>query len=132
MPKCLTVNVQSVAPRPTTVAAIGASSRPNPRKRRRVVKSAGAFAPSDSVGRRISSSLDSLPMAFSMLATHRKHYGCPGPLVIDARLKPHMATPLVEDPAATKRVDDDLSARGEAPRRHYSSIQILTTYTSKN
>ena len=41
----------------------------------------------------------------------RKHYGCAGPLVIDARLKPHMAWPLEEDPAVTKRVDA-MAARG--------------------
>ncbi|MCZ2341647.1 MAG: UbiD family decarboxylase [Bacteroidales bacterium] len=43
--------------------------------------------------------------------THRKHWGCRGSLMIDARLKPHMAPPLVEDPAITKRVDA-LAARG--------------------
>jgi 4-hydroxy-3-polyprenylbenzoate decarboxylase len=43
--------------------------------------------------------------------TWRKHHGGGGPLVIDARLKPHMAPPLVEDPAITKRVDE-LTARG--------------------
>ena len=43
--------------------------------------------------------------------TRRKHWGCRGPLVIDARLKPHMAPPLEEDPAVTKRVDE-LAARG--------------------
>ena len=37
--------------------------------------------------------------------THRKHFGCRGPLIFDARFKPHMAPPLVEDPAVTKRVD---------------------------
>jgi 4-hydroxy-3-polyprenylbenzoate decarboxylase len=42
---------------------------------------------------------------------YRKHFSCRGPLVIDARLKPHMAPPLVEDPAVTKRVDE-LAARG--------------------
>ncbi|MBK9453981.1 MAG: UbiD family decarboxylase [Bacteroidetes bacterium] len=34
-----------------------------------------------------------------------KHWGCKGPLVIDARIKPHHAPPLVEDPKVTKRVD---------------------------
>jgi 4-hydroxy-3-polyprenylbenzoate decarboxylase len=43
--------------------------------------------------------------------TVRKHFGCRGPLVIDARVKPHMAPPLVEDPAVSKRVDE-LAARG--------------------
>ncbi len=34
-----------------------------------------------------------------------KHWGCNGPLVIDARIKPHHAPPLVEDPHVSKRVD---------------------------
>jgi len=41
----------------------------------------------------------------------RKHWGCRGPLVIDARVKPHLPPPLVEDPAVTRRVDA-LFARG--------------------
>jgi 4-hydroxy-3-polyprenylbenzoate decarboxylase len=36
---------------------------------------------------------------------HEKHWGCRGSLVIDARLKPHHAPPLVEDPAVSKSVD---------------------------
>jgi 4-hydroxy-3-polyprenylbenzoate decarboxylase len=42
---------------------------------------------------------------------HEKHWGCHGPLVIDARVKPHHAPPLVEDPAISRRVDA-LAARG--------------------
>jgi 4-hydroxy-3-polyprenylbenzoate decarboxylase len=34
-----------------------------------------------------------------------KHWGCRGPLVIDARLKPHHAPPVEEDPAVTAAVD---------------------------
>ena len=41
----------------------------------------------------------------------RKHWGCRGSLVIDARLKPCMPPPLEEDPAVTRRVDA-LFARG--------------------
>jgi 4-hydroxy-3-polyprenylbenzoate decarboxylase len=41
----------------------------------------------------------------------RKHWGCRGPVVIDARLKPQIPPPLVEDPLVTKRVDA-LFARG--------------------
>jgi len=41
----------------------------------------------------------------------RKHWGCAGPLVIDARIKPHHAPPLEEDPAVTRRVDE-LGAKG--------------------
>jgi 4-hydroxy-3-polyprenylbenzoate decarboxylase len=37
--------------------------------------------------------------------TQDKHWGCRGSLVIDARIKPHHAPPLVEDPAVTRRVD---------------------------
>ena len=33
--------------------------------------------------------------------TRQKHWGCEGPLVIDARIKPHHAPPLEEDPAVT-------------------------------
>ena len=43
--------------------------------------------------------------------THRKHWGCRGPLVIDARIKPHHAPPLEEDPAVTRRVES-LAAPG--------------------
>jgi 4-hydroxy-3-polyprenylbenzoate decarboxylase len=35
----------------------------------------------------------------------QKHWGCDGSLVIDARIKPHHAPPLVEDPEVSKRVD---------------------------
>jgi 4-hydroxy-3-polyprenylbenzoate decarboxylase len=42
---------------------------------------------------------------------HQKHWGCRGPLVIDARIKPHHAPPLVEDPQVTAKVDA-LAARG--------------------
>ena len=34
-----------------------------------------------------------------------KHWGCNGPLVIDARIKPHHAPPLEEDPDVTRRVE---------------------------
>jgi 4-hydroxy-3-polyprenylbenzoate decarboxylase len=34
-----------------------------------------------------------------------KHWGCRGPLIVDARLKPHHAPPLVEDPAVSRAVD---------------------------
>jgi 4-hydroxy-3-polyprenylbenzoate decarboxylase len=36
---------------------------------------------------------------------HDKHWGCTGPLVIDARIKPHHAPPLIDDPEIEKRVD---------------------------
>jgi 4-hydroxy-3-polyprenylbenzoate decarboxylase len=41
----------------------------------------------------------------------QKHWGCSGPLVIDARLKPHHAPPLATDPQVSKRIDA-LAARG--------------------
>ena len=37
--------------------------------------------------------------------THQKHWGCTGPLVIDARIKSHHAPPLVDDPEIERRVD---------------------------
>ena len=36
---------------------------------------------------------------------HQKHWGCRGSLIIDARLKPHHAPPLIPDPAVTKKID---------------------------
>jgi len=36
--------------------------------------------------------------------TRHKHWSCTGPLIIDARLKPHHAGPLIEDPKTEKRV----------------------------
>jgi 4-hydroxy-3-polyprenylbenzoate decarboxylase len=43
--------------------------------------------------------------------THQKHWGCTGPLVIDARIKPHHAPPLIEDAAVTNKIDA-LASRG--------------------
>ena len=40
-----------------------------------------------------------------------KHWGCTGPLVIDARIKPHHAPPLIEDSKVTKRVEE-MAAKG--------------------
>lgn len=37
--------------------------------------------------------------------TENKHWGCKGSLIIDARIKPHHAPPLLKDPAIEKRVD---------------------------
>ncbi|MSM40777.1 MAG: 3-octaprenyl-4-hydroxybenzoate carboxy-lyase [Geobacter sp.] len=41
-----------------------------------------------------------------------RHWGCAGPLVVDARVKPHHAPPLLDDPAIEKKVDE-LGAKGE-------------------
>ena len=35
-----------------------------------------------------------------------KHWGCTGALIIDARIKPHHAPPLLDDPAVERRVDE--------------------------
>ncbi len=43
--------------------------------------------------------------------TENKHWGCKGPMIIDARIKPHHAPPLVRDPLVEKRVDA-LGAKG--------------------
>jgi 4-hydroxy-3-polyprenylbenzoate decarboxylase len=34
-----------------------------------------------------------------------KHWGCAGPLIIDARIKPHHAPPVEKDPAIEKKID---------------------------
>ena len=44
-------------------------------------------------------------------SSHQKHWGCAGPLVIDARIKYHHAPPLEDDPKVEARVDA-LAARG--------------------
>jgi 4-hydroxy-3-polyprenylbenzoate decarboxylase len=41
-----------------------------------------------------------------------KHWGCEGPLVIDARIKPHHAPPVEKDPAVEKRIDRIFSKGG--------------------
>ena len=38
-------------------------------------------------------------------AVHQQHWGCRGPLVIDAQLKPHHAPPVEEDSAVSAQVD---------------------------
>jgi 4-hydroxy-3-polyprenylbenzoate decarboxylase len=37
--------------------------------------------------------------------TEHKHWGCHGPLVLDARIKPHHAPPLEKDPVVEKKID---------------------------
>ncbi len=44
--------------------------------------------------------------------TEHKHWGCTGPLVIDARRKVHHAPPLIEDPSVTRKVDELAKAGG--------------------
>jgi 4-hydroxy-3-polyprenylbenzoate decarboxylase len=48
--------------------------------------------------------------------TRQKHWGCEGALVIDARIKPHHAPPLEEDPQVRRRVDA-LAAPGKPLHR---------------
>ena len=43
--------------------------------------------------------------------TYHKHWSCSGPLVLDARVKPHHAPPLIESPEVTKKIDA-LAAQG--------------------
>jgi len=44
--------------------------------------------------------------------TRFKHWGCEGPMVIDARIKPHHAPPLEKDPAVERRIDKLFSKGG--------------------
>ncbi len=37
--------------------------------------------------------------------TQHKHWGCKGPLIIDARIKPHHAPPVEKDPATERKID---------------------------
>ena len=48
--------------------------------------------------------------------TRHKHWGCHGSLVIDARIKPHHAPPLVEDPKITAMVDARAARGGPLSR----------------
>jgi 4-hydroxy-3-polyprenylbenzoate decarboxylase len=41
-----------------------------------------------------------------------KHWGCQGPLVIDARIKPYHAPPLEDDPQVTRRIDHLFTGSG--------------------
>ena len=41
-----------------------------------------------------------------------KHWGCHGPVIIDARIKPHHAPPLIEDEKVKKKVDRMFSKGG--------------------
>ncbi len=45
--------------------------------------------------------------------TNHKHWGCRGPLIIDARIKPHHAPPLELDPATEKKVDRFFAKGGQ-------------------
>ncbi|MGY3213908.1 UbiD family decarboxylase [Mucilaginibacter sp. HD30] len=45
--------------------------------------------------------------------TEHKHWGCHGPLIIDARIKPHHAPVLVKDPEVEKLVDKMGESGGE-------------------
>ncbi|MES3018486.1 MAG: UbiD family decarboxylase [Bacteroidota bacterium] len=38
--------------------------------------------------------------------TENKHWGCKGPMIIDARIKPHHAPPLIKDPMVEKKIDE--------------------------
>jgi 4-hydroxy-3-polyprenylbenzoate decarboxylase len=37
--------------------------------------------------------------------TEHKHWGCHGPMIVDARIKPHHAPPVIKDAATEKKVD---------------------------
>lgn len=45
--------------------------------------------------------------------TEHKHWGCRGAVIIDARIKPHHAPPLIVDPVVSKKVDRLFSKGGE-------------------
>jgi 4-hydroxy-3-polyprenylbenzoate decarboxylase len=49
-------------------------------------------------------------------STEQKHWGCTGPLLIDARIKPHHAPPLISDPEVAKKIDAMASRGGPLGR----------------
>ena len=49
--------------------------------------------------------------------TDQKHWGCKGPLIIDATRKQHHAPPLIEDKNVTAKIDA-LAAKGGAIARY--------------
>ncbi|MEL7020996.1 MAG: UbiD family decarboxylase [Bacteroidota bacterium] len=55
-----------------------------------------------------------------------KHWGCRSSLVIDARIKPHHAPPLVTDKAVARRVDKLFSKGGELYGK-VNKVQVFTT-----
>jgi 4-hydroxy-3-polyprenylbenzoate decarboxylase len=44
--------------------------------------------------------------------TEFKHWGCKGPVVIDARVKPHHAPPVLPDPSVEKQIERVFTANG--------------------
>ena len=54
-----------------------------------------------------------------------KHWGCKGPLIIDARTKPHHAPPLIPDPKVASRVDQLFKKGGPL----YGTIEPPKVYT---
>jgi 4-hydroxy-3-polyprenylbenzoate decarboxylase len=44
--------------------------------------------------------------------TDKKHWGCRGPMVIDARIKPHHAPPVETDPDIDKKIDQIFNRGG--------------------
>ena len=53
-----------------------------------------------------------------------KHWGCTGPLIIDARIKPHHAPPLEPDQKTVKSVDA-LTAKGKSLHGIIDSVYSL-------
>jgi len=47
---------------------------------------------------------------------HNKHWGCRGPMITDARIKPHHAKPLIEDKAVLEKVKTYFEPGGELER----------------
>lgn len=45
--------------------------------------------------------------------TEHKHWGCRGPVIIDARVKPHHAPPLIPDAKVAQRVDRFFAKGGD-------------------
>jgi 4-hydroxy-3-polyprenylbenzoate decarboxylase len=47
-----------------------------------------------------------------------KHWGCKGPMIIDARVKPHHAPAVMSDPDVEKKIDPIFSKTGSLASLH--------------
>lgn len=56
--------------------------------------------------------------------SEHKHWGCEGPLLIDARIKPHHAPPLVEDEVAGRRAEQILGRYFKGLKGDWKGIDL--------
>ena len=64
----------------------------------------------DSIKNQLNHQLDDIDGVGSFI--ENKHWGCAGPLIIDARIKPHHAPAVTLDPTVLKKTDRLFSSGG--------------------